>query len=84
MAEKITREDAREFLRRPEADEFQFDARKALSEKGNVGNNSSASRDDSDERPPTKAKKKKATTTSELDSVRMYLSRIGCVDLLTR
>ena len=88
MAEKITREDAREFLRRPEADEFQFDARKALSEKGNVGNSSSsnsrASQDDSDERPPTKAKKKKATTTSELDSVRMYLSRIGCVDLLTR
>lgn len=84
MADKITREDARQFLRRPEADEFEFDARKAIAQ-GKVGRETQPD-GDSRERPPKGQAnaKKPAASAAELDSVRMYLSRIGCVDLLTR
>jgi len=73
---KLTRSDAREFLRRPEADEPSFDAKQAVA----VSEASARRR----EAPPARRTRADDHTTGELDSVRMYLSKIGCVSLLTR
>jgi RNA polymerase primary sigma factor len=79
---KFTRSDAREFLRRPEEDEFSFDAQRAFAEDSGGG----GERPERAEKEERRGGKRAAPGEGggDLDSVRMYLSKIGCVDLLTR
>ncbi len=81
----LNRDEAREFLRRPEEDEFRFDPKQALAQP-----DAPAVVDREAEGPPgpagrgASAKREGDDSAPELDSVRMYLSRIGSVSLLTR
>ena len=83
----LTRDDARDFLRRAEDDEFRFDPKAALAPPETAISTS----EDEDGDPPKREEKrqgrktaKSADASGDLDSVRMYLSKIGVVSLLTR
>ncbi len=80
---KVTRSDAREFLRRPEEDEFSFDAERVFAEEA-AGNGGAEERDRREKGERGGKKAGQGEGGGDLDSVRMYLSKIGCVDLLTR
>jgi RNA polymerase primary sigma factor len=84
---KLTPDEAREYLRRAEEDEMRFDPKQVLASPDGP----SATQESETEKPAKRgargARGKSADgeeSSSELDSVRMYLSKIGCVQLLTR
>jgi RNA polymerase primary sigma factor len=80
-----TRDDAREFLRRPEDDEFRFDPKAALAQP----EASEVDAEQSDGPAPPAARGGRGRVASdgaapEIDSVRMYLSKLGGTPLLSR
>jgi RNA polymerase primary sigma factor len=83
----LTPDEAREYLRRAEADEVRFDPKQVLTSPESTV---SGPEGEPPEKAPKRAGRGRGKTgesdesTSELDSVRMYLSKIGCVQLLTR
>ena len=78
---KISRSDAHEFLRRPD-DEESFQNRWALTD--SVGSDSGREPQTGADQQRRKETKRSDVSVGEFDSVRMYLSKIGCVSLLTR
>ena len=82
---KLTPDEAREYLRRPEEDDMRFDAKQVLSSTdGPAAPAPEPERERTPKRKGARGKSDGDDTSSELDSVRMYLSKIGCVQLLTR